>query len=391
MSFWGKVKQDERGVTAVVVAVSLVAIFGAAMLSVDAGNLFQSRRNIITGTDATALSEARAFALYQQSISSCNMTNVNTMLTRNSGSALGSVACTPNTLGTTGTGYVTVTANKPVDVRFGGAVGVPDTTAASSSTAQWGFVTQVAGLRPMGFCLLNEHIQEWLGYQHLLRTGSALSGNPIQTLNDWNTQPPLIGLDGRIGHPRGPGATGLGTPSYTGRVHRMYFQRITGGSDCGGAPGNWGWFDFNGGSNSTADQTDWLLNGYDSNVGVLDCNADGTQGDGCSGDPGSSGSSGTSDLNSLISTGQQFAIPIFSTATAQGALAQFNIVGFVGVILRSYDLTIGQQNRYFDMEFQNLILEGNCCSSAPNDFGIKGVKLCSVDHDPIPIATRCQL
>ena len=52
---------EERGVTSVVVAVCIIALVGAAMLTVDAGNLWSTRRTIITGTDAAVLDAAQQF------------------------------------------------------------------------------------------------------------------------------------------------------------------------------------------------------------------------------------------------------------------------------------------------------------------------------------------
>src|SRR6266487_3449559 len=54
-------RKDERGITSVVVAVCLVALIGAAMLTIDAGNVWSTRREIITGTDAAALDAAQLF------------------------------------------------------------------------------------------------------------------------------------------------------------------------------------------------------------------------------------------------------------------------------------------------------------------------------------------
>ncbi len=164
MTFWGRIKDDERGVTAVVVAVTLVAIFGAAMLSVDAGNLWQSRRNMVTGTDAAALGEAQIAAL--NGTVPCGVgSDYQLQLQRNSGNAVFDPTCTPfiGPLGTNldGTGYVTVSARKPVDVRFGGVVGVGDTAAYSSSTAQWGFIVELKGLRPIAVCDKTANFQLW--------------------------------------------------------------------------------------------------------------------------------------------------------------------------------------------------------------------------------------
>src|SRR2546427_12837476 len=54
--------RDERGISAVVVVVSLIALFGAAVLSIDAGSAWATRRKIVTATDAAALAAARLFS-----------------------------------------------------------------------------------------------------------------------------------------------------------------------------------------------------------------------------------------------------------------------------------------------------------------------------------------
>lgn len=62
------------------------------------------------------------------------------------------------------------------------------------------------------------------------------------------------------------------------------------------------------------------------------------------------------------------------------------------MILRGYRVTGPQANRYFDFEFVRLIGSGNCCVTNPNpgaDTGLRGVTLCSVDHDSQAEATRC--
>jgi len=51
----GILASSEEGITAVIVAISMVALMAALMLSVDAGNTWQTRRQIITATDPSAL------------------------------------------------------------------------------------------------------------------------------------------------------------------------------------------------------------------------------------------------------------------------------------------------------------------------------------------------
>src|SRR5436190_17738181 len=53
--------REERGVSSVILAVSLIGLLGAAMLAVDAGSVWATRRRIVTATDAGALGAARMF------------------------------------------------------------------------------------------------------------------------------------------------------------------------------------------------------------------------------------------------------------------------------------------------------------------------------------------
>src|SRR5947207_15015554 len=96
---------DDRGVTAIVVAVCLVAMMAAAMLSIDAGNLWSNRRNIITGTDAAVLTAAKS-AIQNKNWTTCDA-NAQTVLLANTPSArTNQYQCVLNQVGTTGTGYV---------------------------------------------------------------------------------------------------------------------------------------------------------------------------------------------------------------------------------------------------------------------------------------------
>ena len=58
MKLLQRINSDEKGISAVVLAVTLIGLFGAAVLSVDAGSLWTARRNIITASDAAAPRDA---------------------------------------------------------------------------------------------------------------------------------------------------------------------------------------------------------------------------------------------------------------------------------------------------------------------------------------------
>lgn len=158
---------DERGVAAVVVAVSLMALFGAAILTLDAGSLWATRRNVITGTDAAALDAAYYFNTVGSpcdpgAITSAENSATN-VLTTNNPEAIHNPAATPNGFEVTtavpcGTasyipGKVRYDALLTADQSFSGLFNVSDPKAFSSSTAAWGYITAIGqGLRPIAIC-----------------------------------------------------------------------------------------------------------------------------------------------------------------------------------------------------------------------------------------------
>jgi hypothetical protein len=417
--------RKERGISTVIAVVSLLGLFAAALLSLDFGQMWSSRRQIITATDATVLQQAKAAALAGSTGPDCTAAWTD-FLYRNANNIVTSpppvCALHPDSAHP-GTGYVTVEARKFADTRFGGLFGFGgDTKPYSLSAAEYGFGNPT-GLRPMSFCLLNAHVLEWAWYQNWLtvqRGGTAnanfgqldgttynnLKGDldaghppithyPVQTGDTILFESPV---DGRIDYPQGSAANGTGGTSYAsyGVVHRMYFTKDTAyeSGNCGGSSGNWGWIDFNGGSNSTSEQNDWVENGYDGEAAANDCNADGTSGDPCSGDPGSSGASSSQELDDLITSQAVFYIPIFNTASINGSNAEFTMWGFLPLVLRGYKLNGSESDRYFDFEFKDVIASSAGGISKTGGIGsAKVVKICAVDHDgdtsDATIASHC--
>ena len=56
-------RPEERGAVAVIVAIMALLLFAAAAYAIDLGNLWQTRRNMVTASDAAALGAAEKFAL----------------------------------------------------------------------------------------------------------------------------------------------------------------------------------------------------------------------------------------------------------------------------------------------------------------------------------------
>ncbi|HVL90444.1 MAG TPA: pilus assembly protein TadG-related protein, partial [Actinomycetota bacterium] len=157
-----RVRRDERGAAAIVVALSLVVVMAAAMLTIDAGMLWNQRRTIATATDAAALAEARRAALTPGAATACGSQWV-TMLSRNTRSQADALSCTvlPGDRGAS----FEVRARLASPVGFGAALGVRDAEAFASSVARFDPVSLVLEkTRPIAVCTQNTHMQEWFAY-----------------------------------------------------------------------------------------------------------------------------------------------------------------------------------------------------------------------------------
>lgn len=390
---WKRLRRDERGVSTVIAVVSLLALFGAAMLSLDYGNMVSTRRNLITGTDASALDQAKYLA-FQPAATSCQLTWTD-YLVRNVGAAgTTPLTCTPS-IATNGTGWVGVDARKVADTRFGGLFGIGATNPYSFSAAQWGFVSEALNLRPMGFCNQNSHVVTWLA----LKNGS-LSQSAYQLLRGAGD----VNGDTKVDYPADI------DPSWGGGVrpvHRMYFNNDLDDGACGTFPGNWGWLSFDGLPANTGDRNDWIENGYaDGSVrirtgsesacpGLPGSGDEDNSAEGCvPADSGALSNANSSALDEILH--KPIAIMIFDAGACQGGgvTCTFEAWAFAGVILRRYQATGAEASRYFDFEFTNIVLEGPCCGGTPAngvDTGTRGVKICAVDHDNSGLteAQRC--
>jgi Flp pilus assembly protein TadG len=209
-------RRDERGAIAVIVALCSIVIFGFAAYAIDAGHLWQERRQGVTATDSAALAAAADYAAGRNGCSSTAAAY--TAANQSDASIIGCSASVNPT-----SGHVTVSTKVNVDYFFGQIFGGDTSHAITTrTTAQWGIPKSVSGLRPFGLCIeANQPLKNWLA-------------NPVGT---------------------------------SGTV------RITYGKDqpnaCGAnVPGNWGVQDFDGGANSNSDTMSWTLNGYPGTVSV---------------------------------------------------------------------------------------------------------------------------
>jgi hypothetical protein len=426
IDIWGRLRREERGVSAVLVGVSLIAIFGAAVLSIDAGSLWATRRNMITATDAAALGQARTYSLNPPAgltDGPCPTSLWSTILANNINDTF-STACTLKNISSGGgAGVVIVSGQARSPAKFSGALGIGDSSAFSQSAAMWGYVPQPSGLRPIGLCTSDPEIQDGL----LLGGVTTESHIPGATYPN-NYWAPDNSQDYAELHGHGP------TGATAGVVHHLAFT-----ASCGG-PGNFGWVDLNqyGGNHSpqldcstngnnngnctnenTGDISQWLRNGYyGNNVDLTnsDCDTqDPATAQPCVGDPGTRSDSNTSAAMDYLVQGTgpsgctpgaggtcvPFAVPIilYDTVSGSGSNAQMHLVGVAFVRIWKYNLPNGQGGggRYLDLEFTDGLAQGVCCSASPPNSSsppLKGERICDVDHDPADpssTAAQCQL
>lgn len=139
--------ENERGAVAVIVALSLVAIFGLIVLTVDVGQLLYKRRAMVNASDAAALAAAQTCAGTADSDSPESMAD--TFALDNVSVANAGVVNITEMVGCDGPafGHVTVDYSMNQDLFFAGVLGFNGPAAVSTeATAGWG---PAGGANPM--------------------------------------------------------------------------------------------------------------------------------------------------------------------------------------------------------------------------------------------------
>ncbi len=413
-----RLKNDQRGVSAVIVAVCLVGLFAASVLSIDAGALWANRRNMVTATDASALAEAQVQARNPNgAATSCSSTWL-TILNANVTDLSGTPTCRLTSVSNDGTsGVAIVQGRKRSGAVFTRVLGIGDSAAFSQTAAQWGNALQVTGLRPIALCTYDPEVQDGLLLHGTTQETHIGSTYPL------NYTAPDASTDFAQATNQGP------TGYTTGVVHHIVFD-----SSCNGAPGNWGWINLqNYGAQHSPPLTcesnncqnmsgnaiaTWLINGYFGNSISLssptDCDSSAPSNQTCNGNTGSQNSSNIScGMNYLMDPALDVndnqcskypppqinpqAVPIILYDSTQpgstGSNAQFNLIGVAFVRIWGYNLS--GSNRYLDIEFTRSLFQGTCCSRGSNNGNAPPapiIKICDVDHDPADpslIGARC--
>jgi Flp pilus assembly protein TadG len=318
---------NSRGATALIVSVSLVAIFGFTALSVDLGNAWQNQRELVNASDAAALAAAQEYALLGNGCYSI----APSYITKNKSDAA-MTACEPSEGAENGdsSGWVLVTAGSTVTYAFAPVIGTDSSDLDSSAAARYGIPSSAGGLRPFGLC--SDTLQNLPEFASWDRSAGPSSAVEIVYSNTSN-----------------PADCNSGSP----------------------VPGNWATMDFDGGSNSNSDIQQWTMNGYPGLVGPGPV----------AGDTGAFSPSLASELQSLQDRQLVFPLPIFDGATGTGSNAVFNVVGFVSVRVIDYKTNGGQATRSLTLEFHTSTIEGQCCDPTGLDTGTRVVQLCAATKD----------
>lgn len=402
---------DQEGAVAVTVAVMLLALVGISMLAIDGGQLFTSRRNVIVDTDAAALAAARHMVTADCTAADQADAVDLALDVLDDNDSETTTPTPPAVTCTGGAGRATVTAVRTTDLSFGGLAGIPEVDVPATSVAQWGYVEQATGLRPIALCDKDPHFLEFardanylvdqdiidMGGQELLDLVDDVAADPAEHL-----------MTGRDGNAFPPGTV----------VHRVEFSRVV--DTCGSAAGNWGWLDFDGGGGGRQQLLDRLLNGYDHPVTVgdnEDCAPELDPETDCQAETGAGGQSFDGTMTTIHCPSQkaaatcvaeQLAYPVVlftsfacnggttgddkgkdgdkgkgtpkGTCNDNGANAEYDHVAFVGIIIRDWSGITGNPNdvSWLGLEFVDPFLTSGTITGTPPVIGpgLISVQLC---------------
>lgn len=282
-------ERHERGAVAIMVALSTVLVAGAAAVSVDLGNARAGHRAMSVASDAGALAGAESGA--DDADDPCD--TAEEVAQQNAPNA--EVSCE---LVGDDDNVVKVTTRQGVEFIFAGVLGEDNRDVSATTYAKFDKLG-VGGVRPFGFCV------------------NALWNIPA--IQAWDRETVI-----------GP--------------IRMYYGGQAQTWACGGSSGNWGSYDFDGGSNPTSDQIEWITNGYPEEV-YIDTWYDG--------DPGSNTFAGAvvPALTQLMNNGTVFPVALFNDVDGSGDNAELHVAGFANVQLTDFYLSGSQEGRYLEFMF----------------------------------------
>lgn len=141
----------QRGATAVIVAISMMAMLGFAAVAIDLGGAYSEHQQLQNGADAGALAIAQSCALGDCVDSSDKYAKANKLDGQATGQVVGAITST-----------VTVETSGVRKNWFGAVIGIPTSTLTARATAEWGWPSGGATL-PLTFswCAFYEATGGW--------------------------------------------------------------------------------------------------------------------------------------------------------------------------------------------------------------------------------------
>jgi len=274
-------RRGEHGAAAVIVAITTTVVMGFLAFVTDFGMAYTNKRGLQNGADAAALAVAQEIALNGSPTASCAQLeatwegdpDVNAIADQffDSNHPVAGADHSDPELSCVGAGtqlVVHVDTAQESTTFFGGIV-ADGLSLNQSATAVVGPADTVIGLRPFSMCL-------GLARQIILEP----------TVN-----------------------------------HTLLLNNADFG--CGGASGNWGMMDFNGGSNPAWQTKEWILDGYSGPISTAPPVY-------IPGDPGAPSPGGLeSAMDSILD--QEIAIPVYDLLSGSGNNARFRVMGFLSI------------------------------------------------------------
>lgn len=212
-------RPEEEGAVAIIVAVSMIMFFAAAAIAVDLGSAWSTKRDLNTDLDAAALAGARTLAdEVRNDPSLCGPVLGTSELNSEVRASVRSLLVANGNRADVANGDITIDCDR-MTVRVAGSQ--PATTAFAG-------VLGVTELKPSGYAIARAVNGEGGNVLPLTLC------NDIEPLTSWLAADAPPGTDATIVYGEGPR------------------------DECGGAPGNWGWF----GASSTSGLRTLIDNGY---------------------------------------------------------------------------------------------------------------------------------
>jgi hypothetical protein len=284
---------EEDGATVVIVAISLVVLFGMGALVLDVGNLFWERRQLQNGAEAGALAAAQDLAT-GETVATAEASASTYTSQNNTRDAFVDVFEPASNSVTVGTITGSVSGPGVLDAFLAGVIGTDEYFTRASATVEWGSFGGGTTI-PIAICERN--------WNYFTADGTNLpSGPPAHVLRFATAVGPPVAAHQDCTNPSGD--------TYPGG-----FAFLNRNADCMAESTEDGWFDGKTGNN--------LVDPHSS------CDV----------------SQVLAMFNSLIDNNEVALIPIFNSYQGSGNSGQFHVIGYGAFQLQGYSINAGN-HRY---------------------------------------------